>query len=83
MMQVREHRQLQIDFLLFFPVEIIKHGIFQMVEDDGIELAFLLLDIDAERSVKQAGRELEAAVAKFLEGPAGVDGRDGQKKIEG
>ena len=82
-MQVRKHRQLQVDLLLFLPVEMIEHRIFQMIEDDGIELAFLLLDINAERPVKQAWRKLKAAVAKLLKRPAGIDRRDGQKKIEG
>ncbi|MNW08538.1 hypothetical protein D3C71_2053340 [compost metagenome] len=62
---------------------MIEHRVFQMIENDGIELAFLLLDVHAKRSVKQARRILEAAIAKFLEGPAGIDRRHGQKKIKG
>ncbi|MND54102.1 hypothetical protein D3C80_451540 [compost metagenome] len=82
-MQARQHRQLQIDLPLFLPVEMIEHRVFKMVEDDGIELALLLLHIHAQRPVKQARRVLEAAIAKLLECPPRIDGRDGEKKIEG
>ncbi len=82
-MQIGQHRQLQIDLLLFLPIEMVKHRIFQMIENHRIELSLLLLDIDAQRPVEKTRRELEAAVPKFLEGPAGIDWRDGEKEIEG
>ncbi len=77
-----EHRQLQIDFLLLFTVELVEHRVFEVIEGDREQRLLCGFDLDDQRPIEETRRAREIACREFAPGGFRIYRRNGEKKIE-
>ena len=74
--------ELQVEFLLLFPIDEVEQRVLQVGEGNRVQPPLLDVDLERQRPVEQPGCPPEAARPEILPGDVGVDGRYGEQEVE-